>query len=214
MRPIKTKRSSIIRVLLAFTFCLPALAFAHHPLDGMMPKNFTDGLLSGIGHPIIGLDHLAFVIAAGVLAWKLGKPIALLAGFIVATAVGSLVVSSGISFSFKEPLILVSVAVIGFLLIRQQNFGGQIAMFFYPIAGFLHGAAYGEAVVGAEATPVVAYLIGFTIVQFAIGIAASRIIKFLSNNPEQTSQYVRVTGAVVFGIAVTYGFEMAETAIF
>ena len=26
------------------------------------------GLLSGIGHPIIGFDHLAFVIAVGLIA--------------------------------------------------------------------------------------------------------------------------------------------------
>ena len=29
---------------------------------------FVEGLLSGLGHPVIGLDHLAAVIAVGCLA--------------------------------------------------------------------------------------------------------------------------------------------------
>ena len=43
-------------------------ALAHHPLGGMTPTSFTEGFLSGIGHPVIGFDHLAFVIAVGLIA--------------------------------------------------------------------------------------------------------------------------------------------------
>ncbi|MEM9273909.1 MAG: HupE/UreJ family protein [Cyanobacteria bacterium P01_F01_bin.143] len=43
-------------------------AQAHHPLGGGTPANFIEGLLSGFGHPIIGLDYFAFVIAFGLIA--------------------------------------------------------------------------------------------------------------------------------------------------
>ncbi len=33
-------------------------AFAHHPLGGEAPQTIANGLLSGVGHPIIGFDHL------------------------------------------------------------------------------------------------------------------------------------------------------------
>ena len=46
-------------------------ALAHHPMGGRMPATFTDGLLSGLGHPIIGLDHLAAVLAIGCLAARI-----------------------------------------------------------------------------------------------------------------------------------------------
>ena len=46
-------------------------AFAHHPMGGATPSTFTEGLLSGLGHPIIGLDHLAFVIGVGLMALML-----------------------------------------------------------------------------------------------------------------------------------------------
>ena len=42
-------------------------AQAHHFMDGGMPQNWLEGLLSGLGHPVIGPDHAAFVFAAGFL---------------------------------------------------------------------------------------------------------------------------------------------------
>ena len=45
-----------------------APAFAHHVMGGLMPATFGEGILSGLGHPVIGLDHLAAVIAVGCLA--------------------------------------------------------------------------------------------------------------------------------------------------
>lgn len=43
-----------------------APASAHHVMDGQLPSTFAQGLLSGLGHPVIGPDHLAFLIAVGV----------------------------------------------------------------------------------------------------------------------------------------------------
>ena len=38
-------------------------AEAHHVMGGRMPSTFMEGLLSGLGHPVVGLDHLAFIVA-------------------------------------------------------------------------------------------------------------------------------------------------------
>src|SRR5215510_12231222 len=32
-------------------------AFAHHVMGGKTPSTFVEGLLSGVGHPVIGPDH-------------------------------------------------------------------------------------------------------------------------------------------------------------
>jgi urease accessory protein len=45
-----------------------APAFAHHVMGGRTPATFVEGVLSGLGHPVIGLDHLAAVVAIGCLA--------------------------------------------------------------------------------------------------------------------------------------------------
>ena len=74
----------------SLTLALSALpAFAHHPMGGATPSTMSEGLLSGIGHPIIGLDHLAFVVAMGVAAFLIGSRFLLPLFFILATIVGT-----------------------------------------------------------------------------------------------------------------------------
>lgn len=55
----------IIAVLLSL---VAGPALAHHPLAGMPMTTFAHGLLSGFGHPILGFDHLFFVISVGIIA--------------------------------------------------------------------------------------------------------------------------------------------------
>lgn len=52
--------------LFASLLALPV--WAHHPMDGAVPTSAWEGLLSGLAHPVLGLDHLAFLIAAALLA--------------------------------------------------------------------------------------------------------------------------------------------------
>lgn len=65
------KQNSYLRTLglIVGIFILEILisspASAHHPLDGRLPANLFEGIMSGFGHPVIGFDHLAFVIASG-----------------------------------------------------------------------------------------------------------------------------------------------------
>lgn len=57
--------------LIAFAAAASLLAepaLAHHVMGGRMPATFGDGLLSGLGHPVIGLDHFAAVVAVGCIA--------------------------------------------------------------------------------------------------------------------------------------------------
>ena len=51
-----------------FAACLAVLAVpisanAHHAMDSALPGNLLQGFVSGLAHPVIGLDHLLFVIA-------------------------------------------------------------------------------------------------------------------------------------------------------
>ena len=52
---------------------VPTLAVAHHPLGGMPMETFAHGVLSGIGHPVLGFDHLFFVALVGVAALYTGR---------------------------------------------------------------------------------------------------------------------------------------------
>ena len=74
--------------LLPFSSLSAEPAFAHHVMGGRMPATFAEGLLSGLGHPVIGLDHFAAVVAVGCLAAAHRAGAALAIGFVVAMMAG------------------------------------------------------------------------------------------------------------------------------
>src|SRR5262249_12508531 len=87
-------REAMILRLLCRTALAAALslfatsAFPHHVMGGKTPSTFVEGLLSGLGHPVIGPDHLAFLLAVGIAVGVGGLNLALPALFVVASAIG------------------------------------------------------------------------------------------------------------------------------
>lgn len=43
-------------------------------------------------------------------------------------------------------------------------------------AGYLHGYAYGESIIGAEETPLIAYLLGFSLMQYALVLSVGLVL--------------------------------------
>ena len=152
-----------------------APAFAHHPLGGRLPANFFEGIMSGLGHPVIGFDHLAFIIASGLIALGFTAGIIIPIAFVIATGIGAGIHLVSIDLPVPEIVIAASVVLFGVLLIiNQQKTSSNynlITIALAGLAGIFHGYAYGEGIFGAEPTPMVAYLIGFIIVQLAISLA-------------------------------------------
>ena len=159
-------------------------AFAHHPLDGRLPANFFEGIMSGFGHPILGFDHLAFVIASGLMALSLAGEIMIPIAFVIATAIGAGIHLQSVDLPIPEIIIATSVVLFGVLLIvsnysqKMSNYSVIVA-FLAIFAGIFHGHAYGEGIFGAEPTPLVAYLIGFTIIQLVIALGVYGITQQL-----------------------------------
>ena len=158
--------------LAALITLAPLPALAHHPMGGTVPATAWEGFASGIGHPVIGPDHLAFLLAAGLLAAALPARRGVLAilGFLAAGFLGSLAHVAGIGFGPVEALVALSVAVAGAALLRGTP--GALLPAGFALAGLFHGHAFAEAIIGAEATPLVAYLAGLALVQAAIGLVA------------------------------------------
>src|SRR3954454_5706230 len=63
-------------------------ASAHHLMGGKMPASFADGLLSGLGHPVIGIDHWAFLAAVGLAVGAGGLNLAMPGIFVACSAIG------------------------------------------------------------------------------------------------------------------------------
>ncbi len=144
--------------------------FAHHPMGGMTPETFSQGLLSGLGHPIIGLDHFAFLVLAMLLSCALKGSARFLAplAFVGATIGGTVLHLGAANIPMSEALVALSVVVAGVLALTRRYPGAFALSAIFAVSGILHGYAYGESIVGAETTPLMAYLVGFAFIQYAL----------------------------------------------
>ena len=151
---------------------LPRIAWAHHFMGGGLPQTFVQGLLSGLGHPVIGLDHAAFIVAAGFfLATVEGGMWGVLA-LIVGALLGAALHLAGAGLPGAEIGVALSVILIGGLVMARRRVAPSWLAVGVALAGLLHGYAYAESIFGAEAAPLTAYLIGFSLVQLGVATAA------------------------------------------
>ena len=176
-------------------FATPALA--HHVMDGELPSTFAQGLLSGLAHPVIGLDHLAFVVALGIGAALLHGPLVVIAAFVTMSMAGVLVHLTRLDIPMIEPLVSFSVLLAGLALIWSRSVAGSVWLAIAAVAGLLHGYAFGESIVGAERAVVGAYLIGLALVMAAIAFMVVWITRRIVGADGVASPSLRVAGAVV-----------------
>jgi urease accessory protein len=178
-----------------------APAFAHHLMGGRTPASFTDGLLSGLGHPVIGLDHFAAVVAVGCLAAAHRVAPALAIGFVMAMMAGVALHLHGATVPGAEILVALSVIFLGVFMLRGRNIAASVAFVLFAVVGLIHGYALGESIYGAEPTPLYAYLLGLAVIQSAIALAAMQIARTIARRPAVMSP-LRLVGAGITGIGL------------
>jgi urease accessory protein len=175
-------------------------ASAHPLMGGEMPASFADGLLSGLGHPIIGIDHLAILIAAGLATAVAGLSLAIPAVFVAGSAVGVALHVNAVTIPGSELLVALTVIAAGLLLAFGRGLPLLKWAVLFAAAGVLHGYAYGESIFGAESTPLWAYLIGLVVIQTALSIAialAARRTKL-----DASAVNARLAGAALAGVGL------------
>jgi urease accessory protein len=190
-------------VFLALIVCLAAAspASAHHMMDGELPSTFTQGLLSGLGHPVIGLDHLAFLIAIGVAVGVGGLSLALPIVFVAASALGVALHVLEFDLPGVEFIVAASVVLIGALVASGRALPLAAWAALFGLAGIAHGYAYGESIVGAEPAPLWAYLIGLVVIQSALSVGVALITRRAGESVSAIAP--RLAGAVVVGVGLT-----------
>jgi len=165
----------IFRLLALCLAAFPAMGLAHHAMDYELPATALDGLLSGLGHPVIGIDHLLFIVAAGVLAARVDRGRWLPLAFVVASTAVVALRHAGADAGLGELPVAVSLVVMGFILLGAWHLRHAVLAMLFLMGGAIHGHALGDAIVGAETTPLLAYLAGLTIIQAAIGLGTSAV---------------------------------------
>ncbi|MFM7712127.1 MAG: HupE/UreJ family protein, partial [Microcystis sp.] len=73
------------------------------------------------------------------------------------------------------------------------------------IAGIFHGYAYGESIIGARVAALVAYLIGFTVIQLAIAAGAFFLGSVIKEKlAKQATLISKFIGLAIMAIGTTF----------
>lgn len=166
----------------------------------------ASGVLSGLAHPLLGLDHFLAMVTVGLLAACLGGRATWLlpATFLGCMLLGGLVGLVGWQLPAMEYGIALTVILLGFSLARGNGNSRTAAMAFCAVSGLLHGHVHGTEM------PLVAqpslYLLGFLGTSAALHLAgvlgAQRAL-----NTARGGMALRYAGAAigVAGIALAVG---------
>ncbi|MEM7423625.1 MAG: HupE/UreJ family protein [Pseudomonadota bacterium] len=208
-----------MRKTLAAVFALCATpAFAHHPLSGAKMETFAHGVLSGIGHPVLGFDHLFFVIAIGIAAVYTGRALQAPLGYVAGMLGGVSLIVGGVPLPAVELLIAFSLLTVGVILMSGRAIGFAMALGLFGLLGLFHGWAFGESLVGQEggasAGVVAGYLIGIAVTQWVIAVAAGFAIMRLWGALSAEAVPARLAGGLVAGVGGFLVLESAEAAVF
>jgi urease accessory protein len=196
-QPIKWAALGIIPLLL-----LGSPAFAHHPFgmgDSSQLTGWT-GLVSGIGHPLLGPDHLLFLLAISFIGLK--RPIAWILPML-AIGLGGSLISQFIPLPdavapWAEALVSLSLVAEGLIALSVAP-----ATWLLPLFG-LHGFLLGSTIVGAEPTPLLTYFLGLLIGQGVLLALVCSLSKTVINRLGEQGR--RLGAGIWIGIGIAFAW--------
>lgn len=125
--------------ILAVLLLIPSLAQAH-PNGGA-----AVGFVSGVAHPLTGLDHLLAMIGVGIFAVQRGGraiwmvPLA----FISVMTLGAILGAAGLAMPFAEKGIVASVLVLGVLIAAAVRLPLVASTILVGVFALFHGHTHG-----------------------------------------------------------------------
>ena len=141
-------------------------AHAHHPfgMGDSTDLSALQGLLSGIGHPMLGPDHLLFLLAIALIG--LPRPrtwvLPLLAAGLGGSVLSQFIPLPDAVAPWAEALVSLTLAAEGLMALFAIP-----SSLLLPLVA-LHGFLLGSTIVGAEPTPLFTYFLGLLIGQGAL----------------------------------------------
>ncbi len=167
-------------MLAGLTLALAASpALAHHPFG--MPEggqlSLTQGLISGIGHPLLGPDHLLFLVAVALVGWAQPRRwmLMLLAVGLLGSGIAQVVPLAESLTPWAEAAVSLTLVLEGLVILEKL----PVISLLPAIA--LHGYLLGGTIVGAEPTPLVGYGLGLLLSQGAVLLTAVSISRGLQS---------------------------------
>jgi urease accessory protein len=172
-------------------------------MGGTTPQTAIEGLLSGLAHPLIGLDHFIFVIGVGLLAARFTRGFWLPPVFLVGGGIGTAVNIARGNIPFAELGVVLSVLILAAVLLWPKPQRFSLLGAFFGLAGFFHGFALAEAIIGAERAPLIGYLAGLVAIQSAISLGVMLVYRrMMDRRPQAIRRAQSIAGCAALLVAV------------
>jgi len=195
MRGDDTRQAIALAVLLAFVL-LTAPAMAHEQ------QGQAAGFVTGLLHPVSGLDHVLAMVAVGLWGAQLGAPAmwALPVAFPLVMAMGGMLGFLGVPVPGIEVGIAASGIVLGAMVMFEVRPPLIVAAVLVGIFAIFHGHAHGTELPPAQSG--LLYSMGFVIATgclHAVGIGIGTVHRWTWGR-----RLLRAAGAIVAGGGVVF----------
>ena len=165
-------------------------------------KGVTGGLVSGLLHPVLGLDHLVAMVAVGLWGAQLGNPAiwVLPIAFPAVMACGALLGVAGVPLPGVEVAIAGSALLLGSMVALSVRPKLWVAAVLVASFGIFHGHAHGAEL--PQSSNALAFGVGFVLstgLLHLCGILLGTTIRFPLGE-----RLVRVCGALVAGVGAVF----------
>ncbi len=186
----------LTKLLMTVGLMLTASVAVAHPGHG----EHTGGFLSGLLHPMMGLDHLLAMAAIGF--WSMRQSAGMKRSaplFVVGGMVGGAAIAwAGVSLAGIETGIAMSVLLAGVLIATMAKLptaiGGSLVALFMLTHGYAHGA---EMTAG---TSLVTYMLGFVIATLVITFVGRGLGAVMMKSDNRISRAMGGVIAVIGGV--------------
>lgn len=160
----------LLTCLLLIPFLGAAPAIAHHVADlGALRPTLLNGVLSGLAHPVLGPDHLLFLLALSLVGLQRRLRWAL--GLLVVGLLGSAAGLIWPGLPGAEALVAATLVVEALVLLRRLP-----ALALLP-AMALHGYVLSGPVFGWTSMPITAYAAGLLLSQGSLLLMALVVLR-------------------------------------
>ena len=198
-RQVLTRWSGVFAVILVWT----ESAFAH------VQKGEAAGFLSGLKHPVSGLDHILAMVAVGLWGAQLGAPAVwvLPVAFPMVMACGGMLGLMGVPLPGIEYGIAASAILLGIAVMFELRPPLAIAAFVVAVFAIFHGHAHGTELPAGQSG--LLYSMGFVIATgclHGVGITIGTVHRWVWGQ-----RLLRLAGGVVLAGGVFFMWKAITT---
>lgn len=198
VKQMMTRVLSVLSMVGIFLL-LPTAAYAHGE-EALQYGSFLGGLM----HPVLGPDHLLAMISVGIVSAQIGGRAiwTVPATFVLVMAVGGVLGMIGITLSFIELGIAMSVLVLGIVIAADKRLPILLAMLAVAVFAIFHGYAHG-AEMPVAARPML-YGLGFMTGTAAIHLLGVGIGELSRQYEQKSKPVLRLTGSAIAVVGLLF----------